>query len=97
MDEKSEDSDHCSSFTLLSKCGIYWESSDAVVVCLTQDQGAEGSSLISITVLCLVARHINPTLVLVQPRKTLPYITEKLLMGCKESNKQKMHKKLYSQ
>ena len=32
------------------------------------------------------ARHIYPSLVLVQPRKTRPYITERLLMGCKESN-----------
>ena len=28
----------------------------------------------------------NPCLVLVQPRKTSPYITERLLMGRKESN-----------
>ena len=28
----------------------------------------------------------NPSLVLVQPRKTCPYITERLLMGRKESN-----------
>ena len=34
------------------------------------------------------ARHIYPSLVLVQPRKTRPFITERLLMGCKESNKQ---------
>ena len=32
------------------------------------------------------AKHINPSLVLVQPRKTRPYITERLLMGRKESN-----------
>ena len=32
------------------------------------------------------ARHISPSLVLVQPRKTRPYITERLLMGRKESN-----------
>ena len=32
------------------------------------------------------ARHIYPSLVLVQPRKTLPCLTERLLMGCKESN-----------
>ena len=30
--------------------------------------------------------NINPSLVLVQPRKTRPFITEKLLMGHKESN-----------
>ena len=36
---------------------------------------------------CVVSltRHIHPSLVLVQPRKTHPYITERLLMGCKES------------
>ena len=37
---------------------------------------------------CVVSlsNNINPSLVLVQPRKTCPYITERLLMGCKESN-----------
>ena len=33
-----------------------------------------------------------PTLVLVQPRKTRPYITERLLMGRKESNQTKKTK-----
>ena len=32
------------------------------------------------------ARHIYPSLVLVQPRKTCPCLTERLLMGRKESN-----------
>ena len=36
--------------------------------------------------LCPRARHINPSLVLVQPRKTHPYITGGWLMGRKESN-----------
>ena len=37
---------------------------------------------------CVVSlsKNINPSLVLVQPRKTRPYITERLLMGRKESN-----------
>ena len=37
---------------------------------------------------CVVSlsKNINPSLVLVQLRKTRPYITEKLLMGRKESN-----------
>ena len=37
---------------------------------------------------CLVSlsKNINSSLVLVQPRKTRPYITERLLMGRKESN-----------
>ena len=29
---------------------------------------------------------MNPSLVLIQPRKTCPFITERLLMGRKESN-----------
>ena len=37
------------------------------------------------------ARHIYPSLVLVQPRKTRPYIYERLLMECKESNQTKIH------
>ena len=37
---------------------------------------------------CVVSlsKNINPSLVLVQPRKTRPFITERLLMGPKESN-----------
>ena len=37
---------------------------------------------------CVVSlsKNINPSLVLVQPRKTRPFITERLLMGQKESN-----------
>ena len=40
---------------------------------------------------CVVSlsKNINPSLVLVQPRKTRPFITERLLMGRKESNKNK--------
>ena len=37
----------------------------------------------------LLKLFINPSLVLVQPRKTRPYITERLLMGRKESNQTK--------
>ena len=33
-----------------------------------------------------LSRNINPSLVLDQPRKTCPFITERLLMGGKESN-----------
>ena len=40
---------------------------------------------------CIVSlsKNINPNLVLVQPRKTRPFITEILLMGRKESNQTK--------
>ena len=37
------------------------------------------------------ARHIYPSLVLVQPRKNRPYITERLLMGRKESKQTKTY------
>ena len=40
---------------------------------------------------CVVSlsKNINPSLELVQPRKTRPFITEILLMGRKESNQTK--------
>ena len=40
---------------------------------------------------CVVSlsKNINPSLVLVLPRKTCSYITERLLMGRKESNQTK--------
>ena len=37
-----------------------------------------------------LSKNINPSLVLVQPRKTRPFITERLLMGRKESNQTKL-------
>ena len=40
---------------------------------------------------CVVSlsKNMNPSLELVQPRKTRPFITERLLMGRKESNQTK--------
>ena len=37
---------------------------------------------------CVVSlsKNINPSLVLAQPRKTRPFLPERLLMGCKASN-----------
>ena len=58
-----------------------------MVECLTRDRGAVGSSLTSVTALWSLSKNINPSLVLVQPRKTSPFITERSLMGCQESNK----------
>ena len=49
--------------------------------CLTRDQRAAGLSLTGVTALCHWARHIIPSLVLVQPRKTLPNVTERFLTG----------------
>ena len=56
---------------------LAWERSGSVVECLTRDWHH-----------CVVSlsKNINPSLVLVQPRKNRPFITERLLMGRKESN-----------
>ena len=45
---------------------------------------------------CVVSmsKNINPSLELVLPRKTRPFITERLLMGCKESNQTKQKQRL---
>ena len=47
---------------------------------------------------CVVSlsKNINPSLVLVQPRKIRPFITERLLMGRKESNQTNKFPKLFS-
>ena len=54
-------------------------------------QWLSGSVLESHRRHCVVSlsQNINPSLVLVQPRKTCPFITERLLMGHKESNQTK--------
>ena len=62
------------------------EHSGSVVECLTRDQGAAGSSLTGVAVLCPSARHINPCLVLVQPRKTCPDIPEDVKNQIKQTN-----------
>ena len=54
-----------------------------------RDRGAAGSSLTDVTVLSL-SKNINPSLVLVQPRNTRPFITERLSMGRKDSNQTKI-------
>ena len=55
------------------------ERSGSVVECLTRDRGVAYSSLTGVTALCLEPDIvINPSLVLVQTRKTRPDITEKL-------------------
>ena len=41
-----------------------------------------------------LSKNINPSLVLVQPRKTRPFITERLLIGRKASNQLKSNKQL---
>ena len=60
--------------------------SDTCIECLTRDRGVACSSLTGGTALCLWARHFILCLVLVQPRKTLPDITDFFWLGRKESN-----------
>ena len=57
------------------------ERSGSVVECLTRDRGFEPYWHYCVVSL---SKKINPSLVLVQPRKTRPLIIERLLMGCKE-------------
>ena len=57
-----------------------------VVEYLTQDPGFEPHLCHCVVSL---SKNINPSLVLVQPRKTHHFITERLLMGRKDSNQTK--------
>ena len=43
-----------------------------------------------------LSKNIYPSLVLVQSRKTHPFITERLLMGCKESDKTNKNQDRYN-
>ena len=58
-------------------------------------QAVASSSITGVTVLCPLARHINPCLV-VQLRTTRPDITEKWSLGHKESNQSIKMRVVYS-
>ena len=60
--------------------------SGSVVECLTRDREAAGSSLTGLTALWSLSKTHYPSLVLGQPRKIRPCLTERLLMGRKEKN-----------
>ena len=72
-------SDHCDLLIYLAK----WERSGRVL-----DSRPRVRRLDPHRRHCVVSlsKNINPSLVLVQPRKTHPFITERLLMGCNERN-----------
>ena len=73
---------------------IFQESSGSVVECLTRDEGP-GVRASPASLRCGPwARHIYPSLVPVQPRKTHPCFTERLLMGRKESNQTNKHMRI---
>ena len=65
------------------------ERSGSVLECLTWDRGVGGLSLNKGTVLGTWARHFILCLVLVQPRKTRPDMTEQMLTGMKASKQVK--------
>ena len=71
----------CNQQNYLDSHNNFCERRGSVVECLTRDRGATGRH-------CVVSlsKNIYPILVLVQPRKTRPFKTERSLMGCKESN-----------
>ena len=73
---------HKTKYRLLNS--VYRERSGSVVECLTRDRGAAGSSLTGVTAFGPWERRIYPSLVL-DPS----LLTERLLMGCKESNQNK--------
>ena len=62
-----------------------------MVESLTRDRGAAGSKPHQRHCVVSFSKNINSSFVLVQPRKTRPYITERLLMGRKESNQTKQN------
>ena len=66
---------------MYEECRAVEERAGSVVEVFTRDQGVVGLSLTGGTVLCPWARHFILCLVLVQPRKTFPDITETLLTG----------------
>ena len=57
-----------------------------MVESLTRDRGGRRFEPHPRHCVVSLSKNINPSLVLVQPRKTRPFITERLLMGRKESN-----------
>ena len=70
--------------------------SDSVVKCLTRDRGFEPHRRHCVVSLSENTRP-NPSLVLVQPRKTRSFITERFLKGRKESNQTNKLSTGYSQ
>ena len=69
----------CTVYNFVYICPL--EHSGSVEECLTGDQGAAGWRLVGVTAFCPWARHINPSLVLVQHRKTCPFLNWKIIDG----------------
>ena len=59
-----------------------------MVECLTQEQGGLEFEPHRRHCVVSLSKNINPSLVLNQPRKTCPFIIERLMMGRKDQIKQ---------
>ena len=70
--------------------------SGSVVECLTGDQRGRGFEPQSRRFVVSLSKTYNPSLVLVQSRETRPCITEKLVMGHKESNQTNKYTAFYT-
>ena len=73
---------------------LMWEHSGSVIECLTG--GGRFEPHRRHYVVSLSKNILNPSLVLVQPRKTCSFITERLLMGLKESSETNKQSTVYS-
>ena len=72
----------CETIDLINKQGAQWLSG-RVLDSRSRGRGHEPHRRHCVVSL---SKNINPSLVLVQPRETRPFITERLLIGRKESN-----------
>ena len=64
----------------------HWERSGSVVECLTRDRGAAGSSLTCVTMFWSLSKTHLSQLSTGLTQEDRPCLTERSLMGCKESN-----------
>ena len=71
---------HMYNVALLALERTRWERNGSLVECFTRDREAAGRRHCVVS----LSKSIDPSLVLVQPRKTRLFITERLLMGRKE-------------
>ena len=67
---------------------------DKIITIVTPEMRELSGSVVECLRHCVVSlsKNNNPSLVLVQPRKTRPFITERVLMGHKESNQTNKNK-----
>ena len=85
----SENPDHRDSDEAVDQSHTVFHQNDggsSAVECLTRDRGPPGLTSHWRHSVVPLSKNINPSLELVQPRKSCSFITERLLMERKESN-----------